>query len=165
MTMTAVAGRDLDRYALLMPECDCGLCAPTWARRRGKSRRFTEPVTLMMAIEAEPSAARRVQMVQEHLFSLAELLASADELLALTTVDDPGRPSVGLALVMFSGELASALGAREFVLEPLPEALRVVCLATVTAAMSTAAGCLVRMGEMVELAGAMASMLSSVLER
>jgi len=67
-------------------------------------------------------------------------------------------------LVMFGGELAAALRAREFVLEPLPEALRQVCLETVTAAMSTAAGCLVKMGEMVELAGAMASMLSGVLE-
>ena len=163
MTMTAVAGADLDRCALVV-ECDCGLCAPTWARRRGKSRRHTEPVTLMMAIEAEPSAARRVVMVREHRFALAELLAAADELLALTTVDDPGRPSVGLALVMFSGELAAALGAQEFVLEPLSDALRLVCLETVTAAMSTAAGCLVMMGEMVELAGAMASMLSGVLE-
>jgi hypothetical protein len=163
MTMTAVAGRDLDRCALVV-ECDCGLCAPTWARRRGKSRRFTEPVTLMMAIEAELSAARRVVMVREHRFALADLLAAADDLLALTTVDDPERPSVGLALVMFSGELAAALGAQEFVVEPLSAALRLVCLETVAAAMSTAAGCLVKMGEMVELAGAMASMLSSVLE-
>jgi len=163
MTMTAMAGRDLDRYALVA-ECDCGLCAPTWARRRGKSRRFTEPVTLMMAIEAEPSAARRVEMVQEHRLCLGQLLAATDELLGLTTIDDPERPSVGLALVMFSGELASALRAREFVLEPLPEALRLVCLETVTAAMSTAAGCLVMMTEMVGMAGAMASMLSGVLE-
>ncbi len=163
MTMTAVAGGDLDRCALVA-ECDCGLCAPTWARRRGKSRRFTEPVTLMMAIEAEPSAARRVLMVREHRFSLGELLAAADEFLAVTTVDDPERPAVGLALVMFSGELAAALGAPEFVFEPLSDALRAVCLETVAAAMSTAAGCLVKMGEMVELAGAMASVLSSVLE-
>ncbi len=49
-------------------------------------------------------------------------------------------------------------------LEPLPEALRLVCLETVTAAMSTAAGCLVMMTEMVGMAGAMASMLSGVLE-
>ncbi len=163
MTMTAVAGRDLDRCALVA-ECDCGLCAPTWARRRGKSRRFTEPVTLMMAIELEPSAARRVVMVREHRFALGELLAAADEFLAVTTVDDPERPSVGLALVMFSGELAAALGAQEFVLEPLLDALRLVCLETVAAAMSTAAGCLVKMGEMVELAGVMASVLSGVLE-
>ncbi len=163
MTMTAVAGRDLDRCALVV-ECDCGLCAPTWARRRGKSRRFSEPVTLMMAIEAEPSAARRVVMVGEHRFALADLLVAADDLLALTTVDDPERPSVGLALVLFSGELAAALGAQEFVVEPLSDALRLVCLETVAAAMSTAAGCLVMMGEMVELAGAMATMLSGVLE-
>ncbi len=94
MTMTAVAGRDLARCALVV-ECDCGLCAPTWARRRGTSRRFTEPVMLMMAIEAEPSAARRVEMVQEHRLCLGELLAATDELLALTTIDDPARPSVG----------------------------------------------------------------------
>ncbi len=163
MTMTAVAGRDLDRCALVV-ECDCGLCAPAWARRRGKSRRHSEPVTLMMAIEAEPSAARRVVMVREHWFALAELLAAVDEFLVLTTVDDPERPSVGLALVMFGGELAAALGAQEFVLEPLSDALRLVCLETVAAATATAAGCLVKMGEMVELAGAMASVLSSVLE-
>jgi hypothetical protein len=46
----------------------------------------------------------------------------------------------------------------------LSDALRLVCLETVAAATSTAAGCLVKMGEMVELAGAMASVLSSVLE-
>ena len=92
--MTAVAARDLDRCALVV-ECDCGLCAPTWVRRCGKSRRFTEPVTLMMAIEVEPAVARRVVMVREHRFALAELLAAADELLAMTTVDDPARPSVG----------------------------------------------------------------------
>jgi len=160
----AVAGRDLDRYALILPECDCGLCAPTWARRRGKSRRFTEPVTLMMAVEAEPSAARRVEMVQQHRLCLGQLLAGTDELLGLTGIDDPARLEVGLALVMFAGELASALRAGEFVLEPLPEALRQLCLETVTAAMSSAAGYLVMMTEMVELAGAMASMLSGVLQ-
>ena len=161
--MTAVAGRDLDRFSLVMSECDCGLCppAPMWARRRGKSRRFTEPVTLMMAIEAEPSAARRMQMVQEHRQCLGQLLAATDELLALTTMDDPARPAAGLALVMFSGELAAALRARE--LEPLPEALRQVCLETVTAAMASAAGCLVMMTEMMELAAGMASVLSTVL--
>ena len=145
MTMTAVAGRDIDRYVLVMSECGCGLCAPTWARRRGRSRRFTEPVTLMMGIEAEPAAARRIQMVQEHRQCLGQLLAAADELLALTSIDDPVRPAAGLGLVMFSGELAAAVRSREFMLEPLPGALRQVCLETVTAAMSTAAGCLVMM--------------------
>ncbi len=160
---SAVASKDLDRYALVLPECDCGLCAPTWARRRGKSRRFTEPVTLMMAIESEPSATRRVEMVQQHRMCLGQLLAGTDELLGLTRIDDPARLEVGLALVMFAGELASALRAGEFVPEPLPEALRQVCTETVTAAMASAAGCLVMMTEMVELAGAMASVLGTVL--
>jgi hypothetical protein len=65
----------------------------------------------MMAIEAEPSAARRVVMVREHRFALAELLAAVDEFLVLTTVDDPERPSVGLALVMFGGARRGAGGA------------------------------------------------------
>jgi len=160
---TAVAGRDLDRYALLLPECDCGLCAPTWARRRGKSRRFTEPVTLMMAIEAEPLAARRVEMVQQHRLCLGQLLAATDELLGLTAIDDPARSEVGLALVMFAGELASALRAGEFVLEPLSDALRQVCLETAAAAMASAAGCLVMMTEVLEPAGVMASVLSTGL--
>jgi len=116
----------------------------------------------MMAIEGEPSAARRVAMVQEHRQCLGQLLAATDELLVLT-IDDPVRPAAGLALVMFSGELASALRADQFVLEPLPQELRQVCTETVTAAMASAAGCLVMMTEMVELAGAMASVLSTVL--
>ena len=48
-----------ERHALVMPgDCDCGMCAPTWARRRGKSRRFTEPVTLADALTRESPAAR-----------------------------------------------------------------------------------------------------------
>lgn len=72
----AVADRGLDRYALVASECACGLCAPTWARRRGKSRRFTEPVTLMTGIESEPAAARRMEMVREHRQCLAQMLAA-----------------------------------------------------------------------------------------
>ena len=34
-------------------------------------------------------------MVREHRFGLGELLAAADEFLAVTTVDDPERPAVG----------------------------------------------------------------------
>lgn len=138
------------------------MCAPTWARRRGKSRRFTEPVTLLMAIEAESAAARRVEMVREHRQCLAQLLAATDELLGLSTVDDPARPTMGLTLVMFGGELAAALGADEFVVEPLPEALRQLCTETVTAAMSRAAGCLVMMTEVVELVAALDSMIGPV---
>jgi len=63
---------------------------------------------------------------------------------------------VGLALVMFSGELAAALGGLGFVLEPVSDALRAAWLETMAAAVSTAAGCSAKMGEMVELAGAMA---------
>jgi hypothetical protein len=160
MTVAAVAVRDLPRHALVEPGCDCGSCAPTWARRRGKSRRFSEPVTLLMAVEAEP--ARRLEMVREHRDCLAQMVAAVDELLALSRVDDPARPGVGLALVMFGGELASALRADQIVVEPLPEALRLLCAETVSAAMSSAAGCLAALGEVVELVAAMSSLLDSV---
>src|SRR6266536_6499870 len=48
-----------DRHALVMPgDCDCGLCTPTWARRRGKSRRYSEPVTLGNALRRENAGDR-----------------------------------------------------------------------------------------------------------
>ena len=48
MTVATVARTEPTRHRLVIPDCDCGMCAPTWARRRGKSKRFTEPVTLWM---------------------------------------------------------------------------------------------------------------------
>lgn len=117
----------------------------------------------MMAIEAEPAAARRVEMVREHRQCLSQMVAAVDELLGQSSVDDPARPAVGLALVMFGGELASALRADQFMMEPLPEGLRLQCTETVAAAMASAAGCLVALSEVVELVAAMGSLLDTVL--
>ena len=45
-----------ERHALVMPEdCDCGMCVPTWARRRGKSRRHSESVSLTDALASSPA--------------------------------------------------------------------------------------------------------------
>src|SRR6266567_3259588 len=93
------------RHALVMPDCECGTCGPTWARRRGKARRFTEPVTLVAALEKEDAAAWP-GMVEQHRACLAEMVDAADDVIAATPRDDPGRPGVGLALVLFAGELA-----------------------------------------------------------
>jgi len=143
MSVATVAGVGPARHALVMPECDCGSCGPTWARRRGRSRRFTEAVTLVMGLESE-DASCRLGMVGEHRECLSTLVGVADELIATSGVDDPRRPGLGLALVMFAGELASAIRPDEFGGE-LPEDLVAVCAQTVTAAMLAAAGCLAGM--------------------
>jgi len=140
MSVATVASVGRVRHALVMPECDCGSCGPTWARRRGRSRRFTEPVTLVMALESE-DASCRAGMVGEHRECLSMLVGVSDELIATSGVDDPRRPGLGLAVVMFAGELASAIRLDEFGGE-LPEDLVAVCAQTVTAAMLAAAGCL-----------------------
>ena len=60
-----------------MPECGCGTCGPTWARRRGKAWRFTEPVTLVAALELEDAAARP-GMVEQQRTCLAGMVCGAD---------------------------------------------------------------------------------------
>jgi hypothetical protein len=108
----ATLAAEPDRHALVVPDCECGTCPPTWARRRGKSRRFTEPVTLVAAMEHEDAAAWR-GMVGQHRESLEELTAAADGVIAVTLRDDPGRPGAGL-LLMFAAELASAVRPDEY---------------------------------------------------
>jgi len=142
------------RHALVMPDCECGTCGPTWARRRGKARRFTEAVTLVAALEKEDAAARP-GMVEQHRSCLAEMTGAADGVIAATPRDDPGRPGVGLALVLFAGELASAVRPDEFRGE-LPAGLVAACEQTVTAATLAAAACLAGLVEMAQLLSALA---------
>jgi hypothetical protein len=147
MTIATIAAEP-DRHALVMPDCECGMCAPTWARRRGKSRRFTQPVTLVAALEKESPAARPA-MVEEHRARLEAMVCAADRLIGATTRDDPGRTGPGLALVLFAGELASAARPDEF-RGQLPAGLVAACEQTVTAATLAAAGCLVGIVEAVQ---------------
>lgn len=142
------------RHALVMPDCECGTCGPTWARRRGKARRFTEAVTLVAAL-AEEDAAARPGMVERHRACLAEMVGATDGVIAATPLDDPGRPGVGLALVLFAGELASAVRPDEFRGE-LPAGLVAACEQTVTAATLAAAACLAGLVEMAQLLSALA---------
>jgi hypothetical protein len=142
-----------DRHALVVPDCECGTCPPTWARRRGKSRRFTEPVTLVAALEREDAAAWR-GMVEQHRESLGELTAAADAVIAVTGRDDPGRPGVGMALLMWSAELASAVRPDEY-RSDLPTGLVASCEQAVTAAALAAAACLSGFAETVEMLAAL----------
>jgi len=142
-----------DRHALVMPDCECGTCPPTWARRRGKSRRFTEPVTLVAALEREDRAAWR-GMVEQHRQSVEELTAAADAVIAVTGRDDPGRPAVGMGLLMWAAELASAVRPDEY-RGDLPEGLVASCERAVTAAALAAAACLSGFAETVEMLAAL----------
>jgi hypothetical protein len=135
-----VAAVEPDRHALVLPECECGTCPPTWARRRGKSRRFTRPVTLVAALEREDAAARP-GMVERHRGCLEELTAAVDRVISGTARDDPDRPGAGLALLMFAAELASAVRPEEY-REDLPAGLVASCEQAVTAATLAAAACL-----------------------
>ncbi len=136
-----------------MPDCSCGTCPPTWARRRGKSRRFTEPVTLVGALEREDPAARR-GMVERHRECLEELTGAADGLIAVTDRDDPGRPGMGLGLLMFAAELASAVRPDEYRGE-LPAGLVAECEQVVTAAALAAAAGLSGFAETIEVLAAL----------
>jgi hypothetical protein len=129
-----------DRHALVMPDCQCGTCPPTWARRRGKSRRFSHPVTLVEALEREDAAAR-LGMVGRHRERLEELTAAVDRVISQTVRDDPDRSGGGLALLMFAAELASAVRPDEY-RGVLPAELVAACERAVTAATLAAAACL-----------------------
>lgn len=154
MSVATVIESGPGRHALLAPECDCGGCPPTWARRRGKSRRFVEPVTLVQALLGE-AADCRVGMVSDHRECLETMVALVDEALAQAAADDLGHPSVGLSLVMFAGELAAALRPIELGAQ-LPDQLVRVCEQTVTAAMLTAADCLAGLTDMIAAVGELA---------
>jgi hypothetical protein len=109
-------------------------------------------VTLVAALEREAAAARP-GMVEQHRACLAEMVGAADGVIAVTPRDDPGRPGVGLALVLFAGELASAVRPDEFRAE-LPPPLVAACEQVVTAAMLAAAACLAEVAQLLSaLAG------------
>lgn len=144
-----------ERHALVMPEdCDCGMCAPTWARRRGKSRRFSEPVTLAGALARENPAARPA-MVAQHCACLTALTSAISRQAAAEEHDDLGSPELGLPLVLFAGELAAALQPGQFRSE-LPDGLVQACEQTVTTATLAAAGCLTGLVETVQALSALA---------
>ena len=149
----ATVATEPGRHALVMPDCECGTCAPTWARRRGKSRRFSDPVTLVAALEKEDAAARP-GMVGQHRECLEAMTGAAYEVIAVTQRDDPGRPGAGLALVMFAAELASAMRPDEY-RGQLPAGLVAACERDVTAATLAAAASLSGFVETVQMLSAL----------
>jgi hypothetical protein len=137
-----------ERHALVMPaDCECGMCTPTWARRRGKSRRFTEPVTLAAALARENPAARPA-MVAQHCACLT-VMTSAISRDTAEDHDELGSPELGLPLVLFAGEPAAALQPGQFRSE-LPGSLVQACEQTVTTATLASARCLAGLVETVQ---------------
>jgi len=106
-------------------------------------------VTLVAALEREDAAAWR-GMVERHRESLEELTGAADGVIAVTGRDDPGRPEVGLALLMWAAELASAVRPDEY-RGDLPAGLVAGCERAVTAAALAAAACLSGFAETIEV--------------
>ena len=148
-TATMITTTEPARHALAMPDCDCGTCAPTWARRRGKSKRFTEPVTLVDALHAEDPACRPA-MIDQHRQCLTLMTADVNELLDHTAADDIGRPDVGLVLLLFAGELASALQPANND-DTLSADQIAACEHAITTATLAAAGCVTGLVEAVQV--------------
>ncbi len=152
--MTAALGAP-QHHALQEPDCDCGLCVPSWARRRGEPRRFTEPVSLLAALADEESGCR-AWMVERHCAALSTLLAAVED--AWADADDPDQPGVGIEVVLFAGELAAAVRAPE-VRADLPASLVAEVEQTVTAAVAVAAECLT---ELMSALAALAALAEAV---
>lgn len=144
------------RHVLALPEnCDCGLCTPSWARRRGKSRRYTDLVSLTSALDREDPAARP-GMIAQHLACLAALTTAA----ARAITDDPGgelgTPEIGLPVLMFAGELAAAIQPGEY-RDQLPADLTAACEQVITTATVTAAASLAGLTDTLQALSALAS--------
>lgn len=112
-------------------------------------------MTLVAALEME-DAACRPGMVDQHRQRLSAMVCAVDVRLAEGDQDELGQPGIGLALVLFAGELASALRPDEFRTE-LPAGTVAASEQIVTAAMLAAAGCLLgvveALGVLSELVG------------
>jgi hypothetical protein len=156
MTATPEAITQPARHILALPEdCDCGMCTPSWARRRGKSKRYSELVSLPDALDREQAAAWPA-MVAQHAACLIALTTAATRAITAMPGDELGAPEVGLPVLMFAGELATALQPGEY-RDQLPASLVAACQDAVTAATVTAAGCLAGLVDAVQALSALAS--------
>jgi hypothetical protein len=149
MTVATVTSTRPLRHGLVMPDCDCGMCGPTWARRRGRSKRFTDTVTLVSALEAEEAVCWPT-MVEQHRQCLSRMADDVVGLLSAPPAEHLGLSVVGLTLVMFAGELASAVCPQELRAE-LPAGLLTDCEQAVTAATLLAARCMAGLVETMQV--------------
>jgi hypothetical protein len=144
------------RHVLALPErCECGMCTPAWMRRRGKQKRYSEPVSLADALDREEPAAWP-GMVAQHVACLATLTTAATRAVTADPGSELGAPEIGLPVLMFAGELAAAVTPGHC-REQLPASLVAASEHVVTAATLTAAGCLAGLVDAVQALSALAS--------
>lgn len=93
--------------------------------------------------------------VDQHRRYLSGMAAAVDGFLRDTPWDEPARPGVGLALLLFAGELASALRPQQY-RAGWPAELVGGCEQTVSTATLAAAGCLVGLMEAVRVLSGLA---------
>jgi hypothetical protein len=144
------------RHVLALPEdCDCGMCTPAWMRRRGKQKRYSEPVSLADAMEREDHPAWP-GMVAQHAACLIALTTAAARAMTADPGGELGAPEVGLPVLMFAGELAAVVQPGEH-RDQLPSSLVAASEQAVTTATLTAAGCLAGLVDAVQTLSALAS--------
>jgi hypothetical protein len=144
------------RHVLALPgDCECGMCTPAWMRRRGKQKRYSEPVSLADAMEREDHAAWP-GMIAQHAACLIALTTAATRTMTADPGGELGAPEVGLPVLMFAGELAAVLQPGEH-RDQLPGSLAAASEQAVTAATLTAAGCLAGLVDAVQTLSALAS--------
>jgi hypothetical protein len=144
------------RHVLALPgECDCGMCTPRWMRRRGKQKRYSEPVGLAEAMDREDRAAWPV-MVAQHAACLIALTTAA----ARAVTEDPGgelgTPEIGLPVLMFAAELAAVVQPGDY-RDQIPDTLIAASQQAITTATLTAAGCLAGLVDAIQTMSALAS--------
>jgi hypothetical protein len=144
------------RHVLALPEdCECGMCTPAWMRRRGKHKRYSDPVSLADAMQREDRATWP-GMVAQHAACLIALTTAATRALTTDPDGELGTPEVGLPVLMFAGELAAVVQPSEH-RDQLPASLVAASEQAITTATLTAAGCLAGLVDAVQALSALAS--------
>jgi hypothetical protein len=156
MTVASETTAQPTRHILAMPEeCGCGMCAPAWMRRRGKSSRYSEPVSLLEALEREQAAARP-ELVAQHLELLTSMGSAAAETINADAGGMFGAPEVGLPVLLFASELAAAIQPGTF-RDELPDSMVRECDQVIGAVTIVAAESLGGLADVLRAASAIAS--------
>lgn len=130
------------------------MCTPSWMRRRGKQKRYSEPVSLEDALDREEPAAWPA-MVTQHTACLIALTTAAARAATAEPVSELGVPEAGLPVLMFASELAAVQPGQHR--DELPESLVAASEQAITAATLTAAGCLAGLVDTLQALSALAS--------
>jgi hypothetical protein len=124
---------------MLPPPEEALVHPPTWVRGVGPGYQGSDPVTLVMALEEEPTSSHAA-MIAAHRDVLSGWVEIGDDVLSTTHPAAPERRAVGFALLVFGAELASALAS------PWGPAVasdeRIAATEAIAAATLRAAGCL-----------------------